>query len=78
MWKEHEAFGEQMCNAIIHVPILAITEIGRINGYLTTKLGLNSKKMGTAVKKADEAAANKKMFKDCMMKIQERFNFFPE
>ncbi|MBB5645909.1 tetratricopeptide repeat protein [Pedobacter cryoconitis] len=74
--KEPEAFGEQMCNAIIHIPILAMREVGRINGYLRIKLGLDSKKMDVAIKNANETAASKKIFEACLVMIQERFSFF--
>jgi tetratricopeptide (TPR) repeat protein len=72
------SFAEQMCNAIVDIPILVILEIGRINGYLSVNFGLTEGKMENAITLQKERKLNKAIFIACLDRIQERFHFFPE
>lgn len=75
--EQKELFGQQLSSAIVHIPILAMREVGRINGYLTIRLHLNEKKMNAAIKPYIEKTISQKILGDCLTEIQERFHFFP-
>lgn len=76
--EQKKIFGEQMCNAMVHIPILAIREIARINGYFTVKYNLNKHKMNLAVKGSKEKEYNQKILLACLTEIQQRYHFFPD
>lgn len=75
---QKDQFSKQMCSAMVHIPILAIREIGRINGYLTVKFKLNDRKMNQAISDSKENESNQKMLLECLTQIQQRYHFLPE
>ena len=75
---ETKILGEQLTNAIFHIPILAFKEIAKINGYLTNRYNLNRKKVGSAINNSIEIEINKKIVLLCLEKIQEYHKIFPE
>lgn len=75
--EDTDPFGEQMCYAIVHIPILAMRELGRINGYLTVKMSLYSRKTGVAINNAEEQEISRAIRMACLEKIQQRYHFFP-